>query len=507
MSEPVQTERKNGLPERVDVAIIGAGPGGITAAIKLLEAGIDDFVILEREDQAGGTWHNNQYPGLSCDVPSHLYSFSFEPKRDWSRPFASRAEIHPYMQHCVDKYGVGPHIRFGAGVIAASWDDAAHEWTLTLTDERTVTCKILISALGMYNQARMPDIAGRDSFQGESWHTARWPSGADLTGKTIAVIGSAASAVQLVPEVAKVAGRLHVFQRTANWVMPKDDTPYGADELEEMRRDGSIAAQLRADALAGAEIMSTWDDPDLLGNLRSGALENLDSVKDPEIRDRLRPQLPLGSQRPLFSNEFYPTFNRDNVELVTEAIAKITPTGVQTVDGTERKADVIIYATGFAANRFLSVIDVTGRNGLHIESAWGDGPQAYFGVTTSGFPNLFMLYGPNTNNGCILSLIELQVEYIVKKIRYMRRENIAWIDVRQDVHDRYNETMQTEIQNVEVWRTVGSRYYRAASGRNVTQWPHTMAVYKERIRREDNDAYEAHRATEDILDAAHSHSN
>lgn len=507
MTESAQGERKDRLPEWANIAIIGAGPGGIAAAIKLREAGLDDFVILEREAQAGGTWHNNRYPGLSCDVPSHLYSFTFEPKHDWSRPFASRGEIHPYMQHCVDKYGVGPHIRYGVGVIAARWDDMAHEWTLTLTEGRTVTCKILISALGMYNQAQMPDISGRDTFQGESWHTARWPTDADLTGKTIAVIGSAASAVQMVPEVAKVAARLHVFQRTANWIMPKEDTPYSADELAEMLRDGSIAARLRAEALASVEIMSTWDDPEMLGTLRTGALESLDTVSDPEVRKKLYPQLPLGSQRPLFSNDFYPTFNRDNVELVTEAIANITPSGVKTVDGTERNVDVIIFATGYAANRYLSIIDVTGRNGLHISDAWSDGPQAYFGVTTSGFPNLFMLYGPNTNNGCILSFIEWQVEYIVKKIRYMQDENIAWIDLRKDVHDRYNEAMQSDIQNVEVWRTVGSRYYRAASGRNVTQWPHKMAVYEKRIRLEDNDAYEAHRATEDILDAALPHRN
>lgn len=492
MTETALSSRVISVPERLNIAIIGAGPGGIAAGIKLREAGFEDFVILEREAQAGGTWHNNRYPGLSCDVPSHLYSFSFEPKRDWSRPFASRAEIHPYMQHCIEKYEVGSHIRFGAGVVGARWDDAAHEWTLSLADGSSVTCKILISALGMYNQPQLPDIAGRESFKGESWHTARWPSNADLAGKTVAVIGSAASAVQMVPEVAKTASRLHIFQRTANWVMPKDDTPYSDEELEEMRRDGSIAARLRAEAFAGAEIMSTWDDPELLGTLRTGALANLDLVEDPETRRKLYPQLPLGSQRPLFSNVFYPTFNRDNVELVTEAIAQITPAGVQTVDGKERKVDTIIFATGYQANRYLSVIDVTGRNGLHISDAWSDGPQAYFGVTTAGFPNLFMLYGPNTNNGCILTFIEWQVEYIVKKITYMRDNGVAWIDLRLDEQARYNETMQSDIQNVEVWRTIGSRYYRAASGRNVTQWPHKMAVYEKRIRAEDNDAYEIH---------------
>jgi cyclohexanone monooxygenase len=458
-------------------------------AIRLKQAGIEDFVILERASGAGGTWFNNRYPGLACDIPSHLYSFSFELKPDWSRPFAERAEIHAYMQHCIDKYGVAPHIRFDSGVASARWDDTRSEWQLQTTDGGSVVADIFISALGMFNEVQWPDIAGLKDFSGQMLHTAQWPEGVDLRDKTVAVIGSAASAVQLVPEVAQEVKQLYVHQRTANWVLPKADAPYSAEQLEQMRRDPSIGKTIRDEQFAFYELLMTFDKPDLMPGIEQMGRDNLQAVQDPATRAKLAPLLPLGSQRPLFSNDFYPAFNRANVELVTDPVDRLTASGTRTADGVERKVDVVILATGYAANKFLSVIEVKGRNGLRLEDAWQDGAQAYLGITTAGFPNLFMFYGPNTNNGSILYFLECQAEYIVRKVLEMQAAGIASIEVRQDVMDDYNVAMQRDINAIDAWRVPGSKYYRSASGRVVTQWPHNMSTYRARTSTADMDAF------------------
>ena len=478
------------------IAIVGAGPGGICMAIKLKQAGIEDFVILERAAGAGGTWFNNRYPGLSCDIPSHLYSFSFEQKPDWSRPYAGYAEIRAYMQHCVDKYEVAPHIQFNTGIGGARWDDTQCEWHLDTTDGRSIVADVFISALGMFTEIQWPDIAGLKDFKGQLLHTALWPEGVDLRGKTVAVIGSAASAVQLIPEVAKEAIQLFVYQRTANWVLPKEDTPYSEEQLEQMRRDPSIGRKIREEQFAFYELLLLFDKPELMVDVKKMALDNLQTVADPEMRARMLPNVPLGSQRPLFSNDFYPAFNRPNVELVTDPIVRLTAAGVKTEDGIERKVDVVILATGYAANKFLSVIDVSGRNGVSLKDAWRDGPQAYLGITTAGFPNLFMFYGPNTNNGSILYMLESQADYISRKVDALGTNDIRSIDVRQNVMDDYNAAIQRDINVVEVWRVVGTKYYRSASGRVVTQWPHNMTTYRERTSVPDLEAFQTLKAQE-----------
>ena len=484
-----QKAGQNNRAKKHRIAIVGAGPGGICMAIKLKQAGIEDFVILERAAGAGGTWFNNRYPGLSCDIPSHLYSFSFEQKSDWSCAYAERVEINAYMQHCVDKYGIAPHIRFNTGIASARWDDVCCEWHLNTKDDRSIVADVFISALGMFNEIQWPDIAGLKDFAGQVLHTAMWPEGVDLRGKTVAVIGSAASAVQLIPEVAREVQQLYLYQRTANWVLPKEDTPYSAEQLEQMRRDPSIGRKIRDEQFAFYELLMTFDKPDLMPGIEQMGRENLARVADPETRAKLKPQLPLGSQRPLFSNEFYPVFNRSNVALITDPIEKLTTAGVKTRNGVERKVDTVILATGYAANKFLSVIDVSGRNGLRLKDAWSDGPQAYLGITTAGFPNLFMFYGPNTNNGSILYMLECQADYILRKVEDLRTNGIASIDVRQDVMDTYNVAMQRDINAIEAWRVLGSKYYRSASGRVVTQWPHNMTTYKMRTSVPDMEAF------------------
>jgi cation diffusion facilitator CzcD-associated flavoprotein CzcO len=472
------------------IAIIGAGPGGLCAGIRLQQAGFDDFVILEKAPGLGGTWYHNRYPGCECDIPSFLYSFSFEPKCDWSKAYGTQPEILAYMEHCAEKYGLLPHCRFGNGVESARWDEDRARWRLALESGETVDADVVISALGMFNDLAVPAIPGLDDFAGTRFHSARWNWDHDLTGENVGVIGSAASAVQFVPEIVKAAGQVHLFQRTANWVMPKDDPPLTEEQAAFLREHPEAVAGLRNEIYKGVDEGMTFSDPAALAELEASTLAAMEVVEDPAVRDKLRPDHPLGCKRPLMSNVYYPAFNRPNLELVTEPIARITKDAVVTTDGKARRVDTLILATGFATTEYLSAIEVVGRGGLRIEDAWRDGAQAYLGITTAGFPNLFMLYGPNTNNGSILSMIEPQVEYAVRHIQWLADEGLAWIDVRPEPMARYNEDVQAAIGRVRVWQADCHGYYRTPSGRVVTQWPYTMTEYRERTEKPDADAYE-----------------
>ena len=470
------------------IAIIGAGPGGLCMGIRLKEAGFERFEILEKASGVGGTWYHNRYPGCACDVPSHLYSFSFEPKRDWSRPYAPQPEILRYLEHCAEKYGLLPHCRFGDAVQRARWDDATARWTLELASGRTHTADVVVSAIGMFNDLATPAIPGLDDFAGTLVHSARWLPDRDLSAETVGVIGSAASAVQLVPEIVKQAGHVHLFQRTANWVGPKEDTPYTEQQMEQFRSDPAFAKMVRE------KIFEGFGGPGLFERVRpdmeAACLAAMAVVKDPALRARLLPDHPWGCKRPLFSNDYYPAFNRPNLELVTDGIERITPTGIVTSDGRERRLDTLILATGFATTKFLSAIDVTGRGGLAIADAWSDGAQAYKGVTTSGFPNLFMLYGPNTNSDSILMMIEYQTDHALRQIQRIAREGLAWIDVKPAAMAAYNDEIQREIAKVELWQAGCTDYYRAPSGRNVTQWPGSMPAMERALASLDPEAYE-----------------
>jgi cyclohexanone monooxygenase len=487
------------------IAIIGAGPGGLCMAVRLAQEGFDDFVLLEQGHGVGGTWYHNRYPGCACDIPSHLYSFSFEIKRDWSRPYAPQPEILGYMEHVARKYELLPHCRFGSAVRSAAWDEDRAVWSLALQASRSepqaseahegssgeiVEADVVVSAIGMFNELVRPAIAGLDSFAGTSFHSGRWRWDHDLAGRRVAVIGSAASAVQFVPEIAKQAAQVHLFQRTANWVMPKLDTPYSEEELARFRSDPSAALALRNEIYQQVDTGMTFSDPDALAKIEAAGLAAIDAVRDPELRRKLRPDHPFGCKRPLISNDYYSAFNRDNLELVTDAIARIEPDAVVTADGRARRVDTLILATGFSATRYLSAIPVTGRGGQRIEDAWRDGARAYLGVTTAGFPNLFMLYGPNTNNGSILAMIESQVEYALRQIERIASEHLAWLDVRGEPMERYNDEVQRAIASVKVWQAGCTGYYRTPSGRVVTQWPHSMSEFRARTQKLDADVYE-----------------
>jgi cation diffusion facilitator CzcD-associated flavoprotein CzcO len=475
------------------IAIIGAGPGGLCMAIRLKQAGFDDLVLLEKADGVGGTWYHNRYPGCACDLPSYLYSFSFEIKRDWSRPYAPQPEILAYMEHCAEKYGVLPHCRFGCEVRGARWDEEAAHWSLELPGGEVVEADVVVSAIGMFNEFAWPDIEGIDDFEGTTFHTARWNWEHDLAGETVGVIGSAASAVQAVPEIVKVAKQVHLFQRSANWVMPKVDAPYTAEELETFRTDEDAVPALRRDYYAQVDGGMLFDNPEALALLEEAGRSCIAVVENPELREKLAPEHPFGCKRPLLSNDYYPAFNRPDLELVTDPIERITKRGVLTADGRERELDTLVFASGFSATKFLSAIDVRGRGGRSIDEAWSEGAQAYLGITTAGFPNMFMLYGPNTNNGSILEMIECQVEHVIQHVLRMADEDLAWVDARPEVEARYNEEVQQAMAKVEVWNAGCNGYYRTPSGRIVTQYPFTMSEFKRRTAKPDPADFEVER--------------
>jgi cation diffusion facilitator CzcD-associated flavoprotein CzcO len=474
------------------IAIMGAGPGGLCMGIRLKEAGFSDFVILEKSSQVGGTWNHNRYPGCACDIPSHLYSFSFEFKPDWSRPYAPQPEILEYMEGVAKKYDLLPHCRFNNAVRSAAWDDATSRWTVTLESGQKVEADVVVSAIGMFNDIVYPDIEGLDSFAGKSFHSSQWDWDYSLEGKTIGVIGSAASAVQLVPEIIKQARQVHLFQRSANWVLPKEDDPYTEEQLAHFRANPEVAWGIREEIFNGIESGQAFHDRAIREEMEATILAEIDKVDDPEVRKKLIPTHEWGCKRPLFSNDYYLAFNEPNLELVTEAIERITPKGIVTADGKEREVDTLVLATGFAATKYLSAIDVTGRQGLDLADAWSDGAQAYKGVTTAGFPNLFMLYGPNTNQGSLITMIEWEVEHAVKQIQRIADEGLAYIDVKPEPMAAYNEQLQKDIAAVVPWQAGGcSGYYRAESGRVVTQWPHNMDAYRRQIEKLDPEVYEA----------------
>jgi cation diffusion facilitator CzcD-associated flavoprotein CzcO len=457
--------------------------------IRLKQAGIEDFVILEKAEGVGGTWFHNRYPGCAVDLPSYFYSFSFEKKYDWSRPYAPQSELLSYMEGIAKKYDLLDHCLFGHEVERATWDEERVGWSLALASGETLRADIVVSAVGMFNDLVYPEIAGLEKFEGPSFHSARWDWSESLDGKTIGVIGSAASAVQIVPEIVKVAGQVHLFQRTANWVLPKEDEPYSNEQLEEFRRNPASLDALREEMFEVVDKGMTFKNTAQIQEVAAAGEFVLNQVEDPVVREKLRPQHPYGCKRPLISNLFYPAFNRSNLELVTEPIERITKDGIRTADGKERHVDLIVFATGFAATKYLSALDVRGRDGRHIDEAWSDGANAHLGMTTAGFPNLFMLYGPNTNNGSILEMIEYQTDHVLAHIERLDREGLSWVDVKPESQASYNEKVQAAIADIPVWNHSVNGYYRSASGRVVTQWPFSMTEFRQMTEKIDPECY------------------
>ncbi len=463
-----------------EVAIIGAGFGGIGLGIRLHRAGMRDFVILEKSNSIGGVWRDNTYPGAACDVPSRLYSYSFEQSWPWQSRFGRQSEILAYLNHCADKYDVIAHIRLETQVTSACFDDEMGLWRVALSSGETILVRVLVSGVGIFNQPIVPDIPGRATFAGPSFHSSEWNHAIDLSGRRVAVIGTGASAIQFVPEIAKVAGQLHVCHRSPQYVRPRDERVMGRrprDRWDILREFDNGTARRYSDELA-AEARTAW-----LHYLTT-------EVPDPALRAKLTPTYPFGCKRMLQSNDWYPALQRPNVELINVPVEQITQDAIRTSDGVTRNVDVIIYGTGFRPTAYLPHLHITGRAGFDLAAAWQDGAEAYLGLTVSGCPNFFMLYGPNTNSsGSIIFFLECQARYIVRCLKAMRSRRARTIEIRADVLNAFNEEVRARLSDSVIADAACHTYFKLENGRIVTQWPWTMREYRRRTRRLDPGDY------------------
>lgn len=479
------------------IIIIGAGLGGLCAAIKLQEAG-HSFTIVEKLDKVGGTWAQNTYPGVACDVPVVLYQFSFAQSVNWSRAYPQGAEIQAYAEELTDRYQLRPHIHLGDAATSAVWDEVAKTWTVQTTSGHSYTGDAVIGALGQLNRPNWPDIPGKDTFGGAVTHSADWDHSIALEGKRVGIIGSAASAVQIIPELAKQAAHLSVFQRSPNWVIPRRDTAMSPEEGMLLMSNPELAQKLGA---MNREIIYEQADeyfwqafkwtPEGRAAYHRIATNHLEAqVPDAALRDKLTPDYPVGCRRILISDDYFPALTMDTVSLVTDPIASINSTGIATQDGRQHELDVIAFATGFETTGWKWSVDVQGRGGQHLNTVWQDGPEAYLGITVTDFPNLFVLYGPNTNLGhnSITFMLERQVEYVVKALAGLDMAGAKALVPTKRAQDAFNSQVQADLDKT-VWADPAcNSWYKNAAGKITQNWSsHTRdyAAAVEEIKLED----------------------
>jgi cation diffusion facilitator CzcD-associated flavoprotein CzcO len=475
------------------IAILGSGFSGLCLGIKLRAAGIHSFTLYEKSSRLGGTWRDNSYPGAACDVPAMAYCFSFEQKTDWSRKWAPQAEILEYMEHCARKYELLPHIRFETEIVSARFDEDAAVWRLRSAAGEEILAEVLASGVGQLNRPHVPEIPGLERFQGPRFHSARWNHGVDLTGQRVGVIGNAASAIQFIPEIAPRAERLFIFQRSANWMLPRRDRAYSEAEKQRFARHPWLAKLYRWWIWTTFELQ--W--PVFKRNrFMASRYEQLaerslrDQVRDPALQQALLPKYPVGGKRILISDDYYRTLQRENVELVTAGIDHVAEDAVVTRDGRRLPVDVLILSTGFETTDFLAPIDIHGIGGRALRDEWKDGARAYKGIALSGFPNLFMLYGPNTNLGhnSIIFMIECQTRYILGCIRALHERRLAWLDLRREVLEAWNDRLQQDLART-VWNDTDHSWYKNAAGRITNNWSGSTIRYWWSTRTPDLDAY------------------
>jgi cation diffusion facilitator CzcD-associated flavoprotein CzcO len=479
-----------------EIIVIGSGFAGIGMGVKLLEAGFDDFVILEKAARVGGTWRDNHYPGAACDVESHFYSFSFEPNPTWTRMFAPQGEIWSYLERCVEKYGLTNKLRFSTTVTRAEYDERDARWTVTTENGDVYRARYVIAGCGGLSRPKPPDIAGIESFTGKMFHSARWDDSYSLEGKRVAVIGTGASAIQIVPSIAPSVAHLDLYQRTPPWVIPRSDRAI-TDREQAVFHALPVAQRLvRTGIFLRRELLGLafFIDPRIMRlgqKLAKGHL--FKAVSDPALREKLLPNYVMGCKRILISNDYYPALARPNVDVITEGIRAITPRGVATVDGREREVDAIILATGFEAAEQLAPFETVTSSGKNLDEEWlRAGGEAYLGTTIAGFPNLFMIVGPNTGlgHGSMVFMIEAQVRYITQGLKRLRAKKHTRIVVRKDAQDRYNQGLQARLAKT-VWATGGcASWYKTRDGKNTTLWPGFMFEYALRLRRFDPESYD-----------------
>jgi cation diffusion facilitator CzcD-associated flavoprotein CzcO len=476
------------IETKVEVLIVGGGFSGLCMAIKLRGAGMNSFLLIEKSDDIGGTWYDNRYPGCACDIPSHLYSFSFEPSSDWSRMYPGQQEIHNYLKRCVQRYELAPYIRLNTPFREAIWDESDGVWCATAGEGMRIRARVLVSGVGGLHVPQYPKLKGIERFLGSKFHSSTWDHKVDLTGKNVAVIGTGASSIQFVPQIAPRVGKLYLFQRTPAWIVPRIDFPIPEKWKRRFRRYPLVMRAFRHFIFWRQEfrVLGFLGNRFVRGKATEIATRHLErQIEGPKLRAALKPSYELGCKRVLVSDDFYPTLNRSNVELVTEAIAEVREHSVVTADGVERPIDVLIFGTGFRATEPLIGIRLIGRGGVEIHDAWRERMSAYLGVTVTDFPNLFLLLGPNTGLGhnSIILMIEAQVRYVMSCLALMKRRKKRVLEVLPNTQKQFVEEVHQRLKGT-VWQSGGcqSWYQDQRTGENTTLWPGSVVAYIRRTR-------------------------
>ncbi|MET3934769.1 NAD(P)/FAD-dependent oxidoreductase [Arthrobacter sp. OAP107] len=462
--------------------VIGAGFGGLGQGAQFVQEGVDDFLILERGNDVGGVWRENTYPGAACDTQALVYCYSYFLHLKVSRMFAGQEELQGYLRSMVEEFGLGKHIHFGQNITATEWDQDRLLWTVHTAEGSRYLTRSVVAAWGQLNEPNIPDFPGIESFEGVAFHSSTWRHDLDLTGKRVASIGAAATAVQYVPEVAKIASDLTVFQRSANYILPRDQYVFSEEETAAFLADPELYRKKRQEIHefreAGFERTRRHTTASEEGVQQARA--HLEAqVADPELRTKLTPDYDFGCKRILRSDDFYPALTRDNVELVTEKITEFTPNGIRTADGVEHEFDVIIYATGFKSHAFQGSMRVVGRDGLRLDERWGNAPEAYLGITVDNFPNLFLVYGPNTNlnHNSVVSMLEAQHRYISQAVEYIAADASRMLEVDRNVLEKFNAHVQEELDK-SAFSSECSSWYKNEDGRVINNWSGTVNEYR-----------------------------
>lgn len=476
-----------------DIAIIGSGFSGLGMAIRLKQAGRQDFVVLERADDVGGTWQANTYPGCACDVPSHLYSFSFAPNPDWSETYSRQPEIWDYLRRCADGFGVREHLRLNCEVHSAAWDEAERRWALQ-TSDGTVRARVLIAGLGFLAEPCIPDLPGVERFEGALFHSARWDYGFDVAGKRIASIGTGASAIQYVPTIQPEVERLHVFQRTPPWVVPHTARPISRLEHRLYRRLPALQRLVRGGIYTGREllVLGFVKQPRLMKLVERLVRRSMASqLADRELRERVTPDYTIGCKRILPSSGWYAALAKPNVELVTDGIAEVRARSIVDAAGVEREVDAIVFGTGFRVTDHPAAQQIRGRGGRLLAETWNGSPRAHLGSTVAGFPNLFFLLGPNTGLGhsSMVYMIEAQVAHVLRALELMRERGAETIEVRPEALERFNASLDRRLAGT-VWNTGCASWYLDETGRNSALWPDWTWRFRRRAARLDPAEYQ-----------------
>jgi cation diffusion facilitator CzcD-associated flavoprotein CzcO len=475
------------------IAVVGGGLAGVGAAVMLRRAGHHDVTVFERGERVGGVWHHNTYPGAACDVPSHLYEFSFAPNPRWSRRYAPQSEIQAYVEDLARREGVYDRIRTNTEVTGARWDDERARWQLDTT-AGAHEADVLITACGQLSMPSVPPIPGLDAFEGAMFHSAQWDHSVSLENKRVGVVGTGCSAIQIVPAIQPVVEHVDVYQRSPGWTLPKMDFEYKERTKRLFERFPVLARLDRAAVFAFMEFGAAGmtKRPYLLRPLRAaGRMQINKAIKDPELRAKVTPSDELGCKRTMLTDDWYPTLTKPNVGLVTERIAEVTATGIRAADGAERAHDVIVLATGFATHGFVAPMAITGENGRSLSEAWGKVPRAYLGLSVPGFPNMFLMYGPNTNGGTgsVIYTIEANVNHVISALAEMDRARARKIAVTRRAAEEFDRELRAALATT-VWHSGCTNWYVDEDGNDPSQWPWLWSQYRRRAERIEPGTYE-----------------